>query len=106
MDSLLQRGEKLDDLVTKSDMLSAQSKMFYKTSKKTNSCCYLMVNNNNNSKNCNNCISIITFISINFYNSNCGSYTSLVYSYIYNKMKMIYLYKPFFFFIIKNTYIK
>jgi len=42
MDSLLQRGEKLDDLVTKSDMLSAQSKMFYKTSKKTNSCCYLM----------------------------------------------------------------
>lgn len=42
MDSLLQRGEKLDDLVTKSDMLSSQSKMFYKTSKKTNSCCYLM----------------------------------------------------------------
>ncbi|KAL6598699.1 snare-like protein [Neocallimastix californiae] len=43
MDSLLQRGEKLDDLVTKSDQLSSQSKMFYKTSKKTNSCCYLMV---------------------------------------------------------------
>jgi len=42
MDSLLQRGEKLDDLVAKSDQLSSQSKMFYKTSKKTNSCCYLM----------------------------------------------------------------
>lgn len=42
MESLLQRGEKLDDLVAKSDQLSSQSKMFYKTAKKTNSCCYLM----------------------------------------------------------------
>lgn len=42
MDSLLQRGEKLDDLVAKSDQLSTQSKVFYKTAKKTNSCCYLM----------------------------------------------------------------
>lgn len=42
MESLLQRGEKLDDLVNKSDQLSSQSKMFYKTAKKTNSCCYLM----------------------------------------------------------------
>ncbi|TPX50041.1 hypothetical protein SeMB42_g00428 [Synchytrium endobioticum] len=40
MEQLLQRGEKLDDLVAKSDQLSAQSKMFYKTAKKTNACCY------------------------------------------------------------------
>ena len=39
MASLLERGEKLDDLVAKSDQLSAQSKMFYKTAKKTNACC-------------------------------------------------------------------
>ncbi|KAI8894123.1 Longin-like domain-containing protein [Globomyces pollinis-pini] len=39
MDSLLQRGEKLDDLVARSDELSAQSKMFYKTAKSTNACC-------------------------------------------------------------------
>ncbi|KAI8927135.1 Longin-like domain-containing protein [Entophlyctis helioformis] len=39
MDSLLQRGEKLDDLVARSDQLSSQSKMFYKTAKSTNSCC-------------------------------------------------------------------
>ncbi|XP_039256453.1 synaptobrevin homolog YKT6-like [Styela clava] len=39
MESLLQRGEKLDDLVTKSDNLSMQSKMFYKQAKKTNSWC-------------------------------------------------------------------
>ena len=43
MDSLLQRGEKLDDLVAKSDQLSAQSKMFYKTAKKTNACCVIRV---------------------------------------------------------------
>ncbi|KAJ3336324.1 palmitoyltransferase [Gonapodya sp. JEL0774] len=39
MESLLQRGEKLDDLVARSDMLSQQSKLFYTTAKKTNSCC-------------------------------------------------------------------
>lgn len=39
MESLLQRGEKLDDLVSKSDNLSMQSKMFYKQAKKTNSWC-------------------------------------------------------------------
>lgn len=39
MDSLLQRGEKLDDLVARSDELGAQSKMFFKSAKKTNSCC-------------------------------------------------------------------
>jgi len=37
--AVLERGEKLDDLVSKSEGLSAQSKMFYKTAKKTNSCC-------------------------------------------------------------------
>ena len=39
---VLQRGEKLDDLVAKSSDLSAQSKMFYTTAKKQNSCCSLM----------------------------------------------------------------
>jgi hypothetical protein len=39
MDSLLQRGEKLDDLVQKSDQLSAQSKMFYKQAASQNACC-------------------------------------------------------------------
>ena len=37
--SVLERGEKLDDLVAKSEGLSMQSKTFYKTAKKTNSCC-------------------------------------------------------------------
>ncbi|XP_003744333.1 synaptobrevin homolog YKT6 [Galendromus occidentalis] len=42
IDAVLERGEKLDDLVAKSDDLSAQSKMFYKTAKKTNQCCVLL----------------------------------------------------------------
>jgi synaptobrevin family protein YKT6 len=42
IESVLQRGEKLDDLVAKSSDLSAQSKMFYTTAKKQNSCCILM----------------------------------------------------------------
>ena len=42
IESVLQRGEKIDDLVAKSDGLSAQSKMFYKQAKNTNSCCILM----------------------------------------------------------------
>lgn len=33
---MLQRGEKLDNLVERSEALSAQSKMFYKTAKKVN----------------------------------------------------------------------
>lgn len=37
--AVLQRGEKLDDLVAKSEGLSMQSKAFYKTARKTNSCC-------------------------------------------------------------------
>lgn len=39
IESVLDRGEKLDDLVNKSEALSFQSKAFYKTAKKTNSCC-------------------------------------------------------------------
>ena len=34
IESVLARGEKLDDLVTRSDMLSAQSKRFFQTAKK------------------------------------------------------------------------
>lgn len=39
IEAVLQRGEKLDDLVSKSEGLSMQSKAFYKTARKTNSCC-------------------------------------------------------------------
>nr|CAG4649710.1 EOG090X0E6P [Scapholeberis mucronata]SVE93898.1 EOG090X0E6P [Scapholeberis mucronata] len=39
IEAVLERGEKLDDLVSKSQGLSDASKMFYKTAKKTNSCC-------------------------------------------------------------------
>jgi synaptobrevin homolog YKT6 len=39
IEAVLARGEKLDDLVDKSAELSASSKAFYKTAKKTNSCC-------------------------------------------------------------------
>ncbi|XP_067005924.1 synaptobrevin homolog YKT6 [Anabrus simplex] len=39
IEAVLERGEKLDDLVAKSEGLSAQSKAFYKTARKTNSCC-------------------------------------------------------------------
>lgn len=42
IDKVLERGEKLDDLVEKSSALSAQSKIFYKQAKKTNSCCVVM----------------------------------------------------------------
>jgi synaptobrevin homolog YKT6 len=42
IDKVLERGEKLDDLVEKSNSLSQQSKMFYKSAKKTNSCCVVM----------------------------------------------------------------
>ena len=34
IESVLERGEKLDNLVERSDALSAQSRMFYKTAKK------------------------------------------------------------------------
>jgi len=39
IEAVLSRGEKLDDLVNKSEGLSLQSKTFYKTARKTNSCC-------------------------------------------------------------------
>lgn len=42
IESVLQRGEKLDTLVDKSEALSASSKMFYTQAKKTNSCCVLL----------------------------------------------------------------
>lgn len=42
IESVLQRGEKLDTLVDKSEALSASSKMFYAQAKKTNSCCVLL----------------------------------------------------------------
>ncbi|XP_026955952.1 synaptobrevin homolog YKT6-like, partial [Sagmatias obliquidens] len=42
MESLLERGEKLDDLVSKSEVLGIQSKAFYKTARKQNSCCAIM----------------------------------------------------------------
>lgn len=39
IEAVLERGEKLDDMIIKSENLSIQSKAFYKTAKKTNSCC-------------------------------------------------------------------
>lgn len=42
IESVLERGEKIDNLVAKSDGLSAQSKMFYQQAKKNNSCCVVM----------------------------------------------------------------
>lgn len=41
-ESVLQRGEKLDDLIEKSAGLSTQSKMFYQQARKQNSCCNVM----------------------------------------------------------------
>ncbi|GFT53572.1 synaptobrevin homolog YKT6 [Nephila pilipes] len=40
--AVLERGEKLDDLVVKSEQLSMQSKTFYKTARKTNACCVIL----------------------------------------------------------------
>jgi len=42
IESVLERGEKLDSLVARSDELSSQSKMFYQSAKKQNSCCIVM----------------------------------------------------------------
>lgn len=42
IDNVLQRGEKLEDLVEKSGELSAQSKLFYKQAKRANSCCVVL----------------------------------------------------------------
>ncbi|KAL5470883.1 hypothetical protein EMCRGX_G028930 [Ephydatia muelleri] len=41
LEAMMQRGEKLDDLVSKTDMLSGTSKAFYKEAK-GNSCCVLL----------------------------------------------------------------
>ena len=42
IESVLERGEKLDTLVEKSNDLSLASQMFYKSARKTNSCCKMM----------------------------------------------------------------
>jgi synaptobrevin family protein YKT6 len=42
IESVLDRGEKLDNLVDKSNDLSIASQMFYKQARKTNSCCNFM----------------------------------------------------------------
>jgi len=42
IEKLLDRGEKIDDLVAKSEGLSYQSKAFYTTARKTNSCCVIL----------------------------------------------------------------
>lgn len=42
IESMLERGEKLDNLVDKSQDLSMASQMFYKQARKTNSCCKMM----------------------------------------------------------------
>ncbi|CAD7699445.1 unnamed protein product [Ostreobium quekettii] len=42
IESVLERGEKLDHLVEKSSDLSLASQMFYKTAKRSNSCCKMM----------------------------------------------------------------
>lgn len=39
IDSVLARGEKLEDLVERSGELSSQSKLFYREAKRANSCC-------------------------------------------------------------------
>ena len=42
IETVLQRGEKLEDLVERSGELSAQSKLFYKQAKRANSCCVII----------------------------------------------------------------
>ncbi|KAI7821633.1 Longin-like domain-containing protein [Kickxella alabastrina] len=42
IEGILERGTKLDNLVDRSTELSNSSKAFYKTAKKTNSCCVIM----------------------------------------------------------------
>ncbi len=42
MEEVLQRGEKMDNLVAKSENLSRESKKFYKTAKKLNTCCTIL----------------------------------------------------------------
>jgi len=42
IDKLLQRGEKIDDLLSKTEDLSASSKVFMKKSQSLNSCCNVL----------------------------------------------------------------
>ena len=42
IEKILERGEKLDDLVEKSNDLTSQSKIFYKQARAQNSCCIVM----------------------------------------------------------------
>lgn len=42
IEAALERGQKIDDLIVKSNDLSGSSKMFYKTAKKQNACCQYM----------------------------------------------------------------
>ena len=41
IESVLRRGEKIDDLVDRSRDLSVSSRTFYRTARKTNSCCVI-----------------------------------------------------------------
>lgn len=42
IDQILERGEKLEDLVNKSEDLSSHSRAFYYESKKMNRCCFIL----------------------------------------------------------------
>lgn len=42
IEAALERGQKIDDLIVKSNDLSGSSKMFYKTARKQNQCCTFM----------------------------------------------------------------
>jgi len=42
IEAALERGQKIDDLIVKSNDLSGSSKMFYKTARKQNQCCSYM----------------------------------------------------------------
>ena len=42
IESVLERGQRLDDIVAKSEDLSMASQMFYKQARNTNSCCTIM----------------------------------------------------------------
>ena len=42
IDQVLERGQKLDDLIQQTDMLSDESKKFYEVARKNNSCCNIL----------------------------------------------------------------
>ena len=39
---IIERGENIDNLVSKTELLSTQSKIFFKSSRKLNNCCWLL----------------------------------------------------------------